>query len=262
MSSILNTILESTRVRVDSSKRATDVAALHARARRTRSAAQPHAFRTALEVRDGINIIAEFKKASPSKGVINAAADPAETARSYETAGARAISVLTEPHYFHGSLDDLREIRRTVSLPILRKDFIVDEFQIYEAAEAGADAILLIVGALTVDELKRYRLVAEDEFGMDALIEVHTEDEMAIAASIDATLIGVNNRDLRSLDVSLDVSRELVRVAPESALLVSESGITTREQIIELRDLGYSAFLIGETLMRTAGSIAREEILL
>ncbi len=262
MSSILNTILESTRVRVDSAQRATDVAELRTRARRTRSAAQPHAFRTALEVREQVNIIAEFKKASPSKGVIDDAADPAETARSYETAGARAISVLTEPHYFHGSLDDLREIRRAVSLPILRKDFIVDEFQIFEAAEAGADAILLIVGALTVDELKRFRSLAEDDLGMDALIEVHTEDEMAIAASIDAKLIGVNNRDLRSLDVSLDVSRKLIRLAPASALLVSESGITRREEIIELRDLGYSAFLIGETLMRTAGSIAREEILL
>ncbi|MEP7148759.1 MAG: indole-3-glycerol phosphate synthase TrpC [Acidobacteriota bacterium] len=258
----MSTILESTRVRVDIAQRATDVAELRSRARRARAAAQPHAFRTALGDVEQVNIIAEFKKASPSKGVIDDAADPAKTARSYETAGARAISVLTEPHYFHGSLNDLREVRRAVSLPILRKDFIVDEFQIYEAAEAGADAILLIISALGVEELRRFRSLAEDELGMDALIEVHTEDEMAIAASIDATLIGVNNRDLRSLDVSLDVSRKLVRLAPASALLVSESGITRREEIIELRDLGYSAFLIGETLMRRAGSIARAEVLL
>lgn len=262
MNSILETILESTRRRVDAVKKATDIDRLTSEAQATRHGAKPHAFRTAIENRDDLNIIAEFKKASPSKGVINDSANPDETARSYEAAGAKAVSVLTEPEYFHGSLDDLRVIRRAVSIPILRKEFIVDEFQIYEAAEAGADAILLIVGALTADELKRFRSLAEVELGMDALIEVHTEDEMAIASDIGATLIGVNNRDLRSLEVSLDVSRRLVRLAPKGAVLVSESGLSAREELTELQGLGYSAFLIGETLMRTAGSIAREEALL
>lgn len=262
MSSILDRILESTASRVDTAKKASDVERLFAEALRKRHAATPHAFRAAIARRESLNIIAEFKKASPSRGMINGSADPAETARSYEAAGASAISVLTEPDYFHGSLDDLRAIRGAVSIPILRKEFIIDEFQIYEAAEAGADAILLIVGALTPDELVRFRSIAEDELGMDALIEVHTEDELAIATKIGATLIGVNNRDLRSLEVSLDVSRRLVRLAPESAVLVSESGLKTREELTELQSLGYSAFLIGETLMRTAGSIAREEALL
>jgi indole-3-glycerol phosphate synthase len=170
--------------------------------------------------------------------------------------------VLTEPDYFHGSLEDLRAVRWAVSIPVLRKEFIIDEFQIYEAADAGADAILLIVGALTADKLMRFRSLAETELGMDALVEVHTEDEMAIATKIDATLIGVNNRDLRSLEVSLDVSRRLIELAPEGAILVSESGLKTREELTELQSLGYSAFLIGETLMRTPGSITREEVLL
>jgi indole-3-glycerol phosphate synthase len=262
MSSILDTILESTRRRVKAARDTTDVELLMSGAFRKRQTATPHAFRTAIARRETLNIIAEFKKASPSRGMINGSADPAETARSYQAAGASAISVLTEPDYFLGSLEDLRAIRRAVSIPILRKEFIIDEFQIYEAAEAGADAILLIVGALTADELIRFRLVAEDELGMDALIEVHTEDEMAIATKLDATLIGVNNRDLRSLEVSLDVSSRLVGLAPKGAILVSESGLKTREELTELRSLGYSAFLIGETLMRTAGSIAREEALL
>jgi indole-3-glycerol phosphate synthase len=262
MNSILETILESTRRRVEAAKEATDVELMIRDALRRRQAATPHTFRAAIASRESLNIIAEFKKASPSRGMINGSADPAETARSYETAGASAISVLTEPDYFHGSLDDLGAIRRAVSIPILRKEFIIDEFQIYEAAEAGADAILLIVGALTSDELVRFRLLAEGELGMDALIEVHTEDEMAIATKIDATLIGVNNRDLRSLEVSLDVSRRLIELAPEGAILVSESGLKTREELTELQSLGYSAFLIGETLMRTPGSITREEVLL
>lgn len=262
MSSILDTILESTRKRVAAEKEATDVGSLIAGARRRRTTATAQSLTSAIENRAGLNIIAEFKKASPSRGVIDDSLDPAETARSYETAGAIAISVLTEPDYFRGSLDDLRAIRRAVSVPILRKEFIIDEFQIYEAAEAGADAILLIVAALTAEELVRFRSLAEDELGMDALVEVHTEDEIAIATKIGAKLIGVNNRDLRSLEVSLDVSRRLVRLAPEGAVLVSESGLKTREELTDLQSLGYSAFLIGETLMRTAGSIAREEALL
>jgi indole-3-glycerol phosphate synthase len=261
MKPILDEILKSTRDRVDEARKATDLADLRTRALRRISTARPHAFRSALDRPDGLNIIAEFKKASPSKGVINEIADPSATARSYELAGARAISVLTEPHYFKGSLDDLRLIRSAVSIPILRKDFIVDEFQIYEAAEAGADAILLIVAALHIDELRRFRSIAEEELGLDALIEVHTVEEMKIASEMDAKLIGVNNRNLKTFDVSLDVSRDLVRSAPAGAMLVSESGLKTRDELLELKSLGYSAFLIGETMMRTSGGILTKELL-
>ncbi len=224
MSSILETILESTRVRVDEAKRITDVVDLRSQALGTRSSAKRHAFRSAIKDRDLIAIIAEFKRASPSKGIINDIADSAEVARRYEANGASAISILTEPHYFQGSLEDLRAVRAAVSLPLLRKDFIVDEFQIYEAAVAGADAILLIVAALDIESLERFRSTAR-ELGMDTLIEVHDQDEMNTALEIGADLIGINNRNLRTFDVSLDVSRELVGSAPASALLVSESGI-------------------------------------
>lgn len=261
MKPILDTILESTRIRVDSARRAIDRASLAERAREARSNAPAHAFLSAVARRDRLNIVAEFKKASPSKGVIDDRADPVKTARSYEAAGASAISVLTEPQYFLGSLDDLRSIRGAVSIPILRKDFIIDEYQIYEAAEARADAILLIVAALGVDDLTHFRSLAEDDLGMDALIEVHTESEMETANEIGAQLIGVNNRDLRTFEVSLDVSRRLVDHAPASAVLISESGLKTRGELIELQELGYSAFLIGETLMRDSGSIFGEEVL-
>ncbi len=261
MRPILDEILESTRVRVDGARKVTDIADLRERALKKRSAVGHHSFLSAIYRNGRLNIIAEFKKASPSKGVIDDLADPVATARSYEAAGASAISVLTEPQFFYGSLEDLCAIRDAVSLPILRKDFVVDEFQIYEAADAGADAILLIVAALPVEELRRLRSIAQDEMGMDVLIEVHTGEEMKIADEIDAKLIGVNNRNLRTFEVSLDVSRELVRLAPADATLVSESGLKTLEELLDLQCLGYSAFLIGETLMRTSGSLLSKEVL-
>src|SRR5262249_10347201 len=150
-------------------------------------------------------IIAEIKRASPSKGTINDTIDVAETAKTYKSGGACAISVLTEEQFFEGSLDDLRVARDAIDLPILRKDFIVDDFQIYEAAAAGADAILLIVAALGFENLREFQTLAR-ELGLDALVEVHTAAELEIATEIGARLIGVNNRDLRSFDVSLDIS--------------------------------------------------------
>ncbi|MEP6704232.1 MAG: indole-3-glycerol phosphate synthase TrpC [Acidobacteriota bacterium] len=262
MNPILDNILKATRLRVEAAKQNQDSALLRSRAVTARSTAVSHALRSAIEPGETLKIIAEFKKASPSKGVINDLADPVETARSYEAAGACAISVLTEPHFFRGSLDDLRAIRSAVSVPILRKDFIVDEFQIYESAAAGADAILLIVAALGIDELIRFRSLAEVEMGMDALIEVHTVEEMKIAGEMGANLIGVNNRNLRTFEVSLDVSRRLAGIAPAGAMLVSESGLKTRDELVELRSLDYSAFLIGETLMRKADTVLKQEILL
>ena len=219
------------------------------RVREAKTRANPHAFRRALQ-NDGLNIIAEFKRRSPSKGMIREGAIPIEMARAYEAGGAAAMSVLTEEDYFAGSLDDLRQVKSTVALPVLRKDFIIDEYQVYESAAAGADAILLIVAALDDELLSRLRRLAEDELQMDALVEVHTSEEMKRAAACGAKLIGVNNRDLRTFEVSLDTSLRLAREAPPEALLVSESGLKNSADLLRLRDAGYQGFLIGETLMR------------
>lgn len=219
------------------------------RVREAKARARPHAFRAALG-KDGINIIAEFKRRSPSKGMIREGANPIGVARAYEEGGAVAMSVLTEEDYFHGSLDDLRQVKATVDLPVLRKDFIVDEYQVYESAAAGADAILLIVAALDDDLLSRLRRLAEDELQMDALVEVHTSEEMKRAAACGAKLIGVNNRDLRTFEVSLDTSLRLAQEAPADALLVSESGLNNASDLQRLYEAGFRGFLIGETLMR------------
>lgn len=246
----LTTIYGAKRKRVEEEKRRRDISELRYAALQVRSQSEDHRLRGALKY-DGINIIAEIKRASPSKGVINDAIDVAETARSYQAGGAAAISVLTEEDFFKGSLDDLRKVRSTTSLPILRKDFVFDEFQIFEAAEAGADVILLIVAMLDDDLLIRLRDIAENELGLDALVEVHNNEELTRAESIGAKLVGVNNRDLHSFNVSLDVSRELIKYKPDNALMITESGIASRNEIDELRSLGFDGFLIGETLMRT-----------
>lgn len=251
MMTILDDIFKAKQIRVDARKRATDLELLIELAAKTRAQTTPHRFRTAVADRDHVSVIAEFKRASPSKGLINGSVEPADAALLYETAGARAMSVLTEEDFFQGSLDDLRAACEAASLPILRKDFIFDEFQIYEAAAAGADAILLIVAALSPVAIQRLRSLAEDELAMDALIEVHTLDEMEIANDIGANLIGVNNRDLKTFEVSLDVSRRLIEFAPPDAVLIAESGINSRADIEGLSAIGYSGFLIGEALMRS-----------
>jgi indole-3-glycerol phosphate synthase len=161
------------------------------------------------------------------------------------------MSVLTEEDYFGGSLDDLRAVKNTVELPVLRKDFVFDEYQVYESAAAGADAVLLIVAALDDETLSRLRRLAEDDLGMDALVEVHSSEEMKRAVASGATLIGVNNRDLRTFEVSLDTSFALAREAPPEALLVSESGLHTADDLERLFAAGYRGFLIGELLMRS-----------
>ena len=207
-----------------------------------------HRFRQAL-LRDGIHIIAEFKRRSPSKGPIRVNADLNQIVKSYETGGASAISVLTEEDYFSGSLDDLRAVKKSVDLPVLRKDFIIDEYQVDEAAAAGADAVLLIVAALDDDTLLRLRRLIEDELGMDALIEIHTREEMQRAAACGANLIGVNNRNLHTFEVSLETSLSLAQEAPLNTVLISESGLTKSTDLARLRDAGYRGFLIGEHLM-------------
>lgn len=253
-------IIETKRRRVAAEKLHVPLFALKIAARKRRDAAVAHSLRAALASGERTKIIAEFKRRSPSKGAIRADAGAASIARQYEAGGAAAISVLTEEDYFAGSLDDLRLIRETTSLPILRKDFILDEFQVYESANAGADALLLIVAALDDEILLRLRTLTEDDLGMDALVEVHTQAEMKRAIDCGARLIGVNNRDLTSFEVSLQTSIDLAAAAPRDAILISESGIETRADIEALRAAGYGGFLIGETLMRAddpAGALGR-----
>jgi indole-3-glycerol phosphate synthase len=197
-----------------------------------------------------VAIIAEFKRHSPSAGDIQAAADPVEIARIYEAGGAAAMSVLTEPEHFAGSLDDLSRVAAAVKLPLLRKDFAVDRHQVYEAAIAGAEAVLVIIAGLTdADALKL--LDAAHNVHLDALVEVHTEAELRRAAALGAKLIGVNNRNLKTLKVDLETSLRLAELAPPDATLVSESGLRTRVDIERLQSAGYKAFLIGEALMRS-----------
>lgn len=249
---ILTEIIAAKKQRVATAQNATPLEQLREDALATRRTAKPHALASALKESSRINIIAEFKRRSPSKGVIKADADPAAIARSYEDGGAVAVSVLTEQDYFAGSLDDLRAVRQAVALPILRKDFVFDEYQVYESAAAGADALLLIVAALTDEALRSLREIAEDELRLDALVEVHSSDELNRAVAAGAKLIGANNRDLRTFSVSLETSIELAREVPAEIVLISESGLNTPADLHRLQAHGYKGFLIGETLMRAA----------
>jgi indole-3-glycerol phosphate synthase len=248
---LLSEIMASKRLHLDVASRAVSLKRLRKMADDARIAAPRHALLVALSNGDRRNIIAEFKRRSPSKGVIRENADAATIARSYESAGAAAISVLTEENYFDGSLNDLRAVREVVSIPILRKDFIFDEYQVYESAGAGADALLLIVAALDDETLARLRRLTEDQLGMDALVEVHTKGELERAVAVGAKLIGVNNRDLRTFNVSTETSAGLAQFAPEDAVLVSESGLNPNE-VGKLLAVGYKGFLVGEALMRAA----------
>jgi len=246
---ILSEIIEHKRLRIDQAKRTSPVDPLRLLAIGVRYKAKPHALSTALTANNEINIIAEFKRHSPSQGTIRENADAKKIAREYQSAGARAVSVLTEGDFFAGSLNDLRRIREAVSIPILRKDFIVDDYQVYESAAAGADALLLIVAALDDETLARMLRLTEGALGMDALVEVHDEGEMQRAIAVGATLIGVNNRDLRTFNVSTKKSFELASAAPANVVLVSESGLDPAE-VRQLKAVGYRGFLVGETLMR------------
>jgi indole-3-glycerol phosphate synthase len=219
--------------------------------RAERAVRRPGVFRAALGRTDRINIIAECKRRSPSRGVLRADYDAAAIAASYSAAGAAAISVLTEPTFFDGSLEDLARVREAVATPLLRKDFVVSEYQLAEARAAGADAVLLIAGALAPAELARLQARAHD-FGLDVLVEVHDGEELSAALAAGAAIVGVNNRNLRTLAVDLDVSEELIARIPKSVTVVSESGIKTPEDIARFRQLGYHAFLIGERFMACA----------
>ena len=246
---VLSEIIAKKRQRVAQAKELVSFDELRSHALARRETVKPHALRAALE-RDGVNIIAEFKRRSPSKGVIREDADLASIVRSYQAGGAAALSILTEEDYFDGSLQNLRDAKAIVDLPVLRKDFVFDEYQIYESAVAGADAILLIVSVLDDRQLELLRRVAEDELGIDALVEVHNSEEMDRAASCGAKIVGVNNRNLRTFEVSLETSLKLAPLAPRDALLVSESGLKDAADLRRLKERGFSGFLIGESLMR------------
>jgi indole-3-glycerol phosphate synthase len=251
MSTRLDTILASTRATVAAAKTRVPAAELERLAARH----QPRGWAAALRRRaaEGPAVIAEIKQASPSKGLIRADFDPAWLARSFHLGGAAALSVLTDEPWFLGSLRNLELASAAAPLPCLRKDFMVDEYQIAEARAHCADAILLIAAALTAGELEQFALVARS-FALDVLVEVHTAEELDrvldVLGETGADAIGVNNRDLKTFEVRLETSLELVERIPASVVRVAESGLSTAQDLHRLRAAGFDAFLIGESLMR------------
>ena len=215
---------------------------------RTASPVKNRGFKKAISRAGKINLIAELKKASPSHGVIRHDYDPGAIARIYKKSGAAALSVLTEDKYFQGSLDHLKAVRQAVDLPILRKDFIISEYQIYETAIAGADAVLLIAAALDRGMLKALFHEAKS-LGMDAIIEVHDQRDLDKALGIEAEIIGINNRNLRTLETDLNITRELVAKVPPGKIIVSESGVRDPEDVQSLASTGVRAVLIGTVFM-------------
>jgi indole-3-glycerol phosphate synthase len=221
------------------------------RALKIRKNAEPNRLLRALKSDSPrLKIIAEFKRRSPSAGIIRDDLTVSEIVRCYERAGAAAISVLTDEEYFAGSVADLSAARSSTNLPLLRKDFIIDPIQIFESATVGADAVLLIAAALDDVSLSKLRALAEDELGLDALVEVHTSEELRRVLNAGARIIGVNNRDLRTFRVSLNTSERLIAEAPRDRILISESGLQSADSLLRLRKLGFRGFLIGEALMR------------
>ena len=253
MATILSEILDRKRefvVRLRANRASRD---FRDRALALRANATPHRLLSALESNSGgVNIIAEFKRRSPSAGTIRNDLSANDVATRYECGGACAISVLTDEQYFGGSVSDLQAVRTSTVLPLLRKDFIIDEIQIYEAAVVGADAVLLIAAALEDAPLAKLRAVAEDELGLDAVVEVHTSEELRRAVKAGARIIGVNNRDLRTFRTSLDTSERIIAEAPRDRIMISESGLQNPKSLHHLKALGFRGFLIGEALMRAS----------
>jgi len=241
---VLDLIVAAKVKRVEEAKRRVPVESLA-----TLGMRHPGSFGDALSREANVNIIAEIKHRSPSKGIIREDFDPVWIAESYANGGAAALSVLCEEDFFGGSLEHLAAIRKSVDLPLLRKDFIFDEYQLYESALAGADAVLLIV-AILEDELLERLIGLAKELGLDALVEVHSNDELGRAARAGASIIGVNNRDLTTFKVDLGTSLQLAPLTAEETILVSESGIGSGSDIMKLKVSGFNAFLIGEHLMR------------
>ena len=243
---LLEAIVAATRARVDAAIAREPRALLERRA--ATQSPNAAAFSARLARAGAVNIIAECKRRSPSRGVLRVAYDPVAIAIGYEQAGAAAISVLTEPGFFDGALGHLSAVRGAVRTPLLRKDFIVHEYQLLEARAAGADAILLIVAALDDDQLAVLARAASD-LGLASLVEVHDVEECRRALAAGATIVGVNNRDLRTLQVSLDASRTVAAILPVGTIAVSESGLKTAADLHAMRELRYQAFLMGERFM-------------
>lgn len=242
---ILDDILEKRRLRLENEKKALPFEVLQAQ---VEILPPVRNFYKALKA-PGISVIAEVKKASPSKGLIRPDFQPAAIAKAYEANGAACISCLTEEDFFLGSSQYLKEIRKVSALPILRKDFIFDPYQIYEARAIGADAILLIVAMLSKDMLSLLKGVAHS-LGLHCLVEVHNEAELESALTIGANIIGINNRDLKTFEVSLDISKALAGEIPADVIRISESGITSPADVTTLSEYGMDGILVGEMLMR------------
>lgn len=242
---ILERMVRARRQALQQAQQATSAAKLEERA----AVAPPVRDFAAALSRDGLNVIAELKKASPSRGVLRAHYNPAVLAASLEEAGAAALSVLTEPEFFQGSLEGLQVVRGVCGLPVLRKDFLFDPYQLYEARASGADAFLLIAAILSQEELRRL-LTLGNQLGMAALVEVHTAEELDRALEAGAEMVGVNNRDLKTFQVNPETSVQLIEEIPEECVAVSESGLRSRRELERLRAAGFDAFLVGEFLMQ------------
>ena len=243
---ILDDIIANKKEELSGTKRRSSLAEVKARAA---DAGPVRGFGKALSRSGAIRLIAEVKKASPSKGVIREDFDPVRIAQTYEKSGASCISVLTEEKFFQGRLEYLAAVRKAAGLPLLRKDFIIDEYQVYEARAAGADAILLIAACLEKNQMAEYLGIA-GQLGLDALVESHTYRELDKALLAGATLVGINNRDLSTFTVSLDTTLDLLKDIPDDRIVVSESGIKTRDDVVKLEKAGVDAVLVGEGLMR------------
>ncbi len=249
MSDILKKILATKEIEVAASKAAVSLDQLQALAE---AQPEPRDFVGSIYKKVVANkpaVIAEIKKASPSKGIIREDFNPAQIARSYEKAGAACLSVLTDAEYFQGSAEYLRQARAACKLPVLRKDFMIDPYQIFEARAMGADCVLLIVAALELKQMQALELLT-NELGMAVLVEVHDADELELALQLDTPLIGINNRNLRTFEVSLQTTLDLLKVLPEDRFVVTESGIFTPEDVKLMRDNDVQAFLVGEAFMR------------
>jgi indole-3-glycerol phosphate synthase len=241
---VLDRILESRRAEVDHRKRVLPETVLKYGVK----AASPLRDFSAALTRDGLNILAELKPASPSHGVLREPFDPPGLAAAFQAAGATALSVLTESEFFRGSLKNLRDARKSVNLPVLRKDFIFDPWQVWETRANDADSFLLMVAVLRDAQL-RDLLALGRELGMEPLVEVHTSDELGRALAAGSRIIGVNNRDLKTLEVRVATSFELIERIPDDCIAVSESGLRSHDDLRKLREVGFDAFLIGEHLM-------------
>ena len=244
---IISRIMEDKRRVVEESKRAKPQDELK---REIKNICVKSSFKKNISRPHHVNLIAEIKKASPSKGILRADFNPVKIAITYQSSGASAISVLTDERFFDGRLEYIKKVKESVSLPVLRKDFIIDEYQIYETVASGADAILLIADLLSKSELCGFYNLAAS-LGLDVLIEVHKEEDLEKALATEGSIIGINNRDLHTFRVDLSITEKLIRLVPSNRIKVSESGIRSHEDVMFLKSLGVNAVLIGEAFMES-----------